>query len=510
MNRRQTLKSLLALSALSLNSCSGIHFRIDSGGNIDDIDLPKEFDEIDHFQVPHAIRDGQQFSIPEPSLYKEIVIVGGGISGLTALKHLTDYDVLLIEKENKVGGNSRRRQANGIDYPLGAILNQGPIAPFTEFFDELAIPFQKLNGTHLNYFINGQTVPNPLDEGWQQLPLSASERRSFHRLAKELMELADPVDGIFFPRTDNKQSIKELDRLTFKQYLASNNYSPAAQHFMNLMLSSRLGENGDNVSAWIALYILSTLKQPAYTLPGGHGAISEILRNDCLVRKSDSIKTAFTVINVENKPNDKVWVTGVFPDDSLQTIAADCVVMATPKVYAKHAVQGLIEARPKLYDQFNYNAYLVAQIELNHRIAPAFETVSASHFSRFIVSADWLPNNRSPNGSGHLTVYVPYPGVAGRFSLYEAYVPHLAQTIINDLHEILPETKGVMNSVYLHRWGHPMVSCAPGMDTLCDNAKQPFGRIVFAHSDSFGISGLYSAVWSGMEASMEAQIILME
>lgn len=508
MNRRRAVQSMMTIGLLGVGSCVGINFRVDPNSKITEIKLPTEFDEIDHFQVPHKLRDGHVFSIPSPSLSKDVVIVGGGISGLTALKSLVGYDALLVEKEKEIGGNSRRRKANGIYHPLGAIVNQGPIAPFTDFFNELNIPFEQLNGKHLIYHINGRDVVDPLNEGWRKLPLIAEDRESFQRLGDDLLAFADPVNGIFFPRSNNKQNIKELDRLTFKQYLTQQRYTPSAEKFMRLMLSSRLGENGDDVSAWVALYILSTLRQPVFTLPGGHGVISEKLFEHCVRQRPDSIRLSFTVINIENKANNKVWVTGVNEYGTLQTIEANCVVMAAPKVYAKYAIRGLTEDRPKLYDRFHYNAYLVAQIELNRQAADAFETVSASHFSRFIVAPDWLKNNRNSSGLSHLTVYIPYPGKSGRISLYTEFAEKLAKTIIADVHEIMPQTRGAITSIYLHRWGHPMLSCSPGIDQLSAAAKEPFGRITFAHSDSFGISGLYSAVWSGMEASIDAQLIL--
>ncbi|WP_292918001.1 FAD-dependent oxidoreductase [Nitrosomonas sp.] len=502
------MQSMMTIGLLGMGSCAGINFRVDPKSKVTEIKLPIEFDEIDHFQVPHKLRDGYVFSIPSPSLSKDVVIVGGGISGLTALKSLAGYDALLVEKEKEVGGNSRRREANGIYYPLGAIVNQGPIAPFTDFFNELNIPFEQLNGKHLVYHINGHSVADPLHEGWRELPLIAKEQESFQRLGDDLLAFADPVNGIFFPRSDNKQNIKELDRLTFKQYLAQQSYTPGVEKFMQLILSSRLGEDGNDVSAWIALYILSTLRQPVFTLPGGHGVISEKLSEYCLRQRPDSIRSNFTVIRIENKVNNKVWITGIDEYGALQTIEANCVVMAAPKVYAKYAIHGLTEDRPKLYDRFHYNAYLVAQIELNRQVTDAFETVSASHFSRFIIAPDLLKNNHSSSGLSHLTIYIPYPGKSGRISLYSEFTEKLAKTIIADLHEIMPQTRGAITSIYLHRWGHPMLSCPPGIDQLSVAAKEPFGRIAFAHSDSFGISGLYSAVWSGMEASIDAQLIL--
>ncbi|MFM8331513.1 MAG: FAD-dependent oxidoreductase [Candidatus Methylumidiphilus sp.] len=507
MDRRQALKTLALLGGLGLGGAS---FRIDAKGRPEPerLALPEGFDEIDHFDVTHKLRDGGRFPIPAPSLRKDVVIVGGGISGLTALHRLGEFDALLVEKEGEVGGNSRRRQSRGIHYPLGAIVSQGAVAPFTDFFHELAVPFERIEGTHLAYHVDGRLVADPLGAGWQKLPFTRKEREGFRHAGQDLAAYLRPKEGIFFPRTDNKPAIRQLDRISLKQHLDGKAYPGPVNHFLNLLLSSRLGEGGDNISAWTGLYVLSTLMAPAYTLPGGHGAIAEILRDRCLKARPGSVLTGFTVVNVQNRPDGKVWVTGILADGSAQTIEARCAVMAVPKVYAKHAVQGLMQDRAETLGHFHYNAYLVAQVELSKRLAPAFEIASANRFSRFIVAADWLKDNRDPKGSSHLTVYVPYSGVAGRVELYGASPKDLAARIVADLHAIVPGSPGAIERIHLNRWGHPMVSCAPGMDAIVDAAKQPFGNIVFAHSDSFGICGLYSAVWTGMEASGDARIIL--
>jgi oxygen-dependent protoporphyrinogen oxidase len=510
MNRRSVLKTLALLGTFGAGA--GAAFQVDAKGRPRPapLSLPGEFDDIDHFNVTHKVRDGVPFEIPTPSLRKDIVIVGGGISGLTALYRLAEFDALLVEKEPDVGGNSRRRQSRGIHYPLGAIVSQGSVAPFTDYFRDLAVPFERIQGPHLAYHLNGKLVEDPLEDGWRRLPLPKGEREAFRRMRDDLKALLHPKDGIFFPRTDNRPEIRQLDRVRFGQYLAEKRYPASVTRFLTLLLSSRVGETGEEISAWIALYVLSSLLAPTYTLPGGHGAISDILRERCLKARPGSLLTGFAVVNVQNRPDGKVWVTGVAPDGSLQTIEARCAVMAVPKVFAKHAVQGLRQERPDVYDRFRYNAYLVAQVELSKRVAPAFETASASKFSRFIVAADWLKDNRNPKGQSHLTVYVPFPGTPGRIELFGGAAQDFAGRIVADINAILPRSRGAIERIYVHRWGHPMVAYTPGMDNLLDAAKEPYGKIVFAHSDSFGIAGLYSAVWTGMEASVDARLALEE
>ncbi len=60
---------------------------------------PKPQLDGDHFAFCHEIRDGQQFDKPPVSSRHDVVIVGGGISGLRAAYFLRGRDFLLLEKK---------------------------------------------------------------------------------------------------------------------------------------------------------------------------------------------------------------------------------------------------------------------------------------------------------------------------------------------------------------------------------------------------------------------------
>ena len=53
----------------------------------------------DHFEICHQVRDGHTFAKPAVSKRHDVVIVGGGVSGLSAAYFLQTHDFLLLEKE---------------------------------------------------------------------------------------------------------------------------------------------------------------------------------------------------------------------------------------------------------------------------------------------------------------------------------------------------------------------------------------------------------------------------
>src|SRR5688500_9965747 len=116
MDRRQFI-----VQAAAMAGATGLWgmFAAAEGGELVSLDLPDAFREIDHNEVVHMIRDGHAFASLQPTREVQVAIVGGGLSGLTALWHLPEAECLLLEKEEAFGGNSRRLKANGIHYPLG-------------------------------------------------------------------------------------------------------------------------------------------------------------------------------------------------------------------------------------------------------------------------------------------------------------------------------------------------------------------------------------------------------
>src|SRR5262245_61517670 len=56
--------------------------------------------------ICHRVRDGAPFRLPKPSRQFDVVILGGGASGLCAAYRLRDTNFLLLEKEPRLGGNA--------------------------------------------------------------------------------------------------------------------------------------------------------------------------------------------------------------------------------------------------------------------------------------------------------------------------------------------------------------------------------------------------------------------
>src|SRR5208283_2015427 len=76
--------------------------------------------EGDHFQIVHGCRHGNSFARPEPCKKVDVVIIGGGVAGLSAAYFLRGKDWLLLEKEDHFGGNAYQEEYEGQAFATGS------------------------------------------------------------------------------------------------------------------------------------------------------------------------------------------------------------------------------------------------------------------------------------------------------------------------------------------------------------------------------------------------------
>lgn len=436
----------------------------------------------EHFEVCHQIRDGHRFKRPDATRKADIVIVGGGIAGLSAAYFLRGKDWLLLEKDGHFGGNAFQEEYAGQPFATGSAY-----AYRGDYGDQLAgeigltLPFVNNPDPTI---VNKTFVPDTWKTGLDQLPYSGEVRASFKKFRDDVMKI------------NLRERMAELDVQPFSNF--TTGYAPEVRQWWDGYGPSNWGATTKESSAFVGLGGVQDLvtggDSKRVILPGGLGCITkklvEVLE---LVHKERMLGDA-TVVTVMQDKN-AVRVTYLH-QERLVTVAAKAILMCTPKHITSRIVSGLPAEQEAAMRRTRYAPYPVVNVMFNK---PVYNRgydnwCPGNTFTDFIV-ADWTvqknPGYKQKNNI--LSFYTPLHENQRAMLLYQEDCKRLAARVLADFQKLMPEFNVDPLEVRLYRRGHPMFMAVPGQYTKNRlAAAHPMGRVFFGNSDSGGPESLTS------------------
>ncbi|NXN59977.1 OXLA oxidase, partial [Rynchops niger] len=261
-----------------------------------------------------------------------VVIVGAGISGLTAAKLLQDagHKVIILEMSNQVGGRIKTYRPEGQDWyvELGAMRLPGKhklVREFIRQFDLKLSPF-RLTDDNAWYFLNGTRIraeevnrnPNILN-----YTVKPSERgKSASQLYREALNKAFK----HFQATDCKTYLTKYDSFSTKEYLIKvGNLSRGAVDMIGDLLNE---DSGFYLSFLASLWDFDIFSEESFDeITGGFDqlpkafqeALPNVIRFNCTVEK---ITTKGNKVHVLYHTTDTLSPTNVTADYVLVTSTA--------------------------------------------------------------------------------------------------------------------------------------------------------------------------------------------
>ncbi len=463
----------------------------------------------DAFPLGHRIRDRAPFPAPKRSEKVPIVIVGGGIAGLSAAWRLTKRgfrDFVLLEMEPQPGGNSRWGENEVTAYPWAAHYVPVPDARETlvrELFEELGV-FKDGKWDERRLCFSPQERLY-LHGRWQEgiePEVAATDRdhQEYRRFQDLIAE--HRATGQFTIPMERVARPSPLDGKSMHDWMAENRFnSPYLNWYIDYACRDDYGALARDTSAWAGIHYFASRdpeEKGPLTWPEGNGWIVRQLteRLKPWLRASSPVYAI-----VRDGRRMRVRTEAV-------EYVAEHVIFAAPTFLAPYIIEGAPPAQG-----FVYSPWLTANLTID-RVpeetawdnviydSPALGYVVATHMSlrshieKSVWTFYWALAHRPP--------------AEMRAMLLEKDWAYWRDAIFHDLSRAHPDIRERVSRIDVMRIGHAMARPVPGF--LASESRHRFssstGPVIYANSDLSGFSIFEEAQYRGVTAADRALVAI--
>jgi monoamine oxidase len=487
--------------------------------------------------VGHLLRDGGLKGAPEPAGVTDVVIVGGGISGLSAARWLKKQGVdhfVLFDLEKQTGGNAASGENNVCAYPWGAHYIPIPNNDLTEYLAFLqecnvitgynAQGLPVYNEYHLCFapeerlYINGSwqhgLVPHTGVPHEEQLQIKRFlEQMETFRYAKG----KDGKDAFAIPVNNASTDAQyvQLDQITMKAWLQQNGYTSRYLHwYCNYCTRDDFGTRYDEVSAWAGIHYFAGRKgkaanaehQDVLTWPQGNAWLAHQLQKEY----AEQVKVNSLVVAIEEVGESVEVIYLDVPTRRLKKIAAQKCIIAAPQFVAQRLVKQP-ERQHLIHQHFSYSPWMVANLTvkaLEERQGEELcwdNVLYDSESLGYVEATHQLLQQHIPDKV--LTYYLPLtqsdPATERKKALAMQHADW-AQLILRDMQKVHRNIHDAVQHIDVMVWGHAMIQPAVNFihNPIRHEVAQPINnRLFFAHTDLAGISIFEEGFYQGIQAA---------
>lgn len=487
-------------------------------------------------QLGHRLLSGD-FPAPAETRKTDVLIVGGGVSGLSAawkLAQLAVDDFLVLDMEIEAGGNSRAGRSPLVAYPWGAHYLPLPGREATDVRQLLAelgvlqgdpaAEKPRYDERYLCATPQERIYRNGLwEEGLlPQRGIDAAERaqqKRFHEHMAELRRGRGKDGRRLFALPMALSSLdaewRALDRQSFAQWLSANGYTAPSLHWLaNYACRDDYGADYRQTSAWAGLHYFAcrdgeatnAASDAVLTAPEGNAWLVRGL----LAKAAGRVQTGALVWRIEEGKS-SISADALVDGRSIRYEARQVIWAAPafilPRVWPAMPAALKVDALAGEYSPWlTANLHLSAFPEERHGAPPAWDNVFYDSPGLGYVVATHQLIRRRPEG----TVFTYYRALhdlspaAGRQLLLATSRETWAEGILAELASVHPDIRHLTTRLDVFRNGHAMRRPTPG--SLFDGARERLAnfrgsRLHLAHADLSGFSLFEEAMDRGVRAA---------
>lgn len=443
---------------------------------------------------------------------KDVVIIGGGLAGLSAAWRLRHWDTVILESADRIGGRIRSEKRGKYFLNWGGHVFGGPGTSTHDLLSETGTGAVDVPGSLAGTSMNGKLLlKGPVQTYPFRIPMAMSDRvemiRAGAKVSLDVFRYANVVrrrPGETGEQRQQRIYDFENDR-SFADYLGE--ISPEAEALFRPTVTRSAGDP-EEISAGAGIGYFSLVwnigQGLSRSIAGGPSTLTESIA----ASQRDRIELGAQVQEL-TQHRDHVVVR--YTQDGVdREVKARTAVMATPAV-TSHKIG--VDLRPDLREalgKVKYGSYVAAAFLTNETTSQpwdnAYGIATPKRSFNVVLNMGNIvrgsESHRQPGGS--IMTFSPA-------SLAEKLLPlsdrEITDIYLKDLDQVLPGFSGMVEESHVQRWEIGAPYCFPGRAKIQETLMTPEDR-VFLAGDYLGSLYTESAITSAFTAAQRVASLL--